>query len=80
MLHMIGHAFLGLIIGVCAKILLPGMAPGGLIMTALLGIAGGFVGGWIGRLLGWYKEGHPAGFVMSVVGAVVLLYAYHFVA
>ena len=79
MLHMIGHAFVGLLVGICAKLLLPGADPGGLIVTALIGIAGGFVGGWIGRLLGWYPAGHPAGFVMSVVGAMALLLAYRFV-
>jgi uncharacterized membrane protein YeaQ/YmgE (transglycosylase-associated protein family) len=80
MLHMIGHAIVGLIVGICAKLLLPGQDPGGLIVTALIGIAGGFVGGFLGRALGWYKEGHPAGFVMSVVGAMALLLAYRFIA
>jgi len=80
MLHMIGHAFVGLLVGICAKLLLPGADPGGLFVTALIGIAGGFVGGWIGRLLGWYPAGHPAGFIMSVVGAMALLLAYRFIA
>ena len=80
MIHMIGHALLGLVIGVLAKLLLPGRDPGGLIVTALIGLVGGWVGGRIGRLLGWYEEGHPAGFVMSVVGAMLLLLAYRFVA
>lgn len=79
MLHMIGHAIVGLIVGVCAKLLMPGPDPGGLIVTMLLGLAGGFVGGWIGRALGWYQPGHPAGFVMSVVGAMVLLLAYRYI-
>ena len=80
MVHMIGHALLGLVVGVVAKLLLPGHDPGGLIVTALLGIAGGWFGGWIGRVLGWYQEGHPAGFGMSVVGAMALLLIYRFVA
>ena len=80
MIHMIGHALLGLVIGVVAKLLLPGRDPGGLIVTALIGLVGGWVGGRIGRLFGWYEEGHPAGFVMSVVGAMLLLLAYRFVA
>lgn len=79
MLHMIGHAIVGLIVGVCAKLLMPGPDPGGLIVTMLLGLAGGFVGGWIGRALGWYQPGHPAGFLMSVVGAMVLLLAYRYI-
>lgn len=80
MLHMIGHAFVGLLVGICAKLLLPGHDPGGMIMTAIIGVVGGFVGGWIGRALGWYQPGHPAGFGMSVVGAMALLLAYRFVA
>ena len=80
MIHMIGQALLGLVIGVVAKLLLPGRDPGGLIVTALIGLVGGWVGGRIGRLLGWYEEGHPAGFVMSVVGAMLLLLVYRFVA
>lgn len=80
MIHMIGHALLGLLIGVVAKLLLPGHDPGGLIVTALIGLAGGWLGGLIGRVLGWYPEGHPAGFVMSVVGAMILLLGYRFIA
>ena len=79
MLHMIGHAILGLLIGIVAKLLLPGADPGGFIVTALIGMVGGFLGGFIGRALGWYKEGQAAGFVMSVVGAMALLLAYRFV-
>lgn len=80
MLHMIGHAIVGLVIGVCAKLLLPGHDPGGFIVTALIGVAGGFLGGWIGRALGWYGPGEPAGFFMSVVGAMALLLLYRYLA
>lgn len=80
MIHMIGQALLGLVIGVVAKLLLPGRDPGGLIVTALIGLVGGWVGGRIGRLFGWYEEGHPAGFGMSVVGAMLLLLVYRFLA
>jgi uncharacterized membrane protein YeaQ/YmgE (transglycosylase-associated protein family) len=80
MLSMIGHAVFGLIVGVVAKLLLPGHDPGGLLVTALVGMVGGWLGGVLGRALGWYGEGHPAGFVMSVVGAMALLLAYRFVA
>jgi uncharacterized membrane protein YeaQ/YmgE (transglycosylase-associated protein family) len=79
MIHMIGQAFLGLVIGVVAKLLLPGADPGGIIVTALIGLVGGWLGGRIGRMLGWYQEGHPAGFGMSVVGAMALLLIYRFV-
>lgn len=80
MLSMIGHALFGLIVGVVAKLLLPGHDPGGFLMTALIGMVGGWLGGTLGRALGLYKEGHPAGFVMSVVGAMALLLAYRFIA
>ena len=80
MLHMFGYAVFGLVVGIVAKLLLPGHDPGGFIVTALVGMAGGWFGGWIGRALGWYQEGHPAGFGMSVVGAMALLLVYRFVA
>jgi uncharacterized membrane protein YeaQ/YmgE (transglycosylase-associated protein family) len=67
---------LGLIIGAVAKLLMPGNDPGGIIVTILLGIAGALVGGFLGRAVGLYQEGQPAGFVMSVVGALVLLFGY----
>lgn len=79
MMHMIGHAILGLLIGVVAKLLMPGHDPGGFIVTALIGMAGGWLGGLIGRLLGWYDQGHPAGFLLSVVGAMLLLLVYRLV-
>jgi uncharacterized membrane protein YeaQ/YmgE (transglycosylase-associated protein family) len=76
MLSMLGHAVFGLIVGVVAKLLLPGHDPGGIIVTALIGMVGGWLGGLIGRALVWYGDGHPAGFVMSVVGAMALLLVY----
>ena len=79
MLHMIGHALLGLVIGVVAKLLLPGHDPGGIIVTAIIGLIGGVLGGFIGRTLGWYQPGQPAGFGMSVVGSMALLLVYRFV-
>jgi uncharacterized membrane protein YeaQ/YmgE (transglycosylase-associated protein family) len=79
MLSMIGHAIFGLIVGLVARFLLPGPNPAGLIVTAILGVVGGWLGGQIGRWFGWYKEGHPAGFLMSVVGAMILFFAYRFI-
>ena len=73
MMTMVGHALMGLLVGLVARFLLPGPNSGGLFLTLLLGIAGGWLGGLIGRLLGWYEEGNPAGFGMSVVGAMILL-------
>jgi uncharacterized membrane protein YeaQ/YmgE (transglycosylase-associated protein family) len=67
---------LGLIIGAVAKLIMPGDDPGGIVITILLGIAGALVGGYLGRLMGFYQEGQPAGFIMSVVGALILLGGY----
>jgi uncharacterized membrane protein YeaQ/YmgE (transglycosylase-associated protein family) len=69
----------GLVVGVVAKFLMPGPNPGGLIMTTILGIVGAVVGAWIGRVLGFYGAGQPAGFVMAVIGAILVLVVYHFV-
>jgi len=66
----------GLVVGAVAKLLMPGPDPGGMIITILLGIAGSIVAGFLGRSLGWYGEGAPAGFIASVVGAILLLAVY----
>ena len=76
MFHMLGHIFFGLIVGIVAKLLMPGHDPGGVIVTILLGIVGAWLGGQIGHWLGWYEAGHPAGFVMAVLGAIILLFLY----
>ena len=67
---------IGLLVGIVAKFLMPGKDPGGFIITVLLGIAGSFLAGVLGRAMGWYQEGQPAGFIFSVVGAIVLLIIY----
>jgi uncharacterized membrane protein YeaQ/YmgE (transglycosylase-associated protein family) len=67
---------IGLVIGAVAKLLMPGKDPGGFIITILLGIAGSFIAGFVGRALHWYSEGEPAGFIVAVVGAIVLLFLY----
>lgn len=67
----------GLIVGVIAKLLMPGRDPGGFIITILLGIAGMFLGSYIGRAVGLYKPGQPAGWIVSILGALVLLVLYH---
>ena len=66
----------GLIVGAIAKLLVPGRDPGGWIVTILLGIAGAFVGTWLGRMLGMYSTGQSAGWIASIIGAVVLLLIY----
>ena len=70
---------IGAIIGVVAKFLTPGRDPGGCIITILLGIAGSFLAGFLGRAMGWYQEGEPAGFIFSVVGAIILLLLYRMI-
>ena len=70
---------IGLVIGAVAKLLMPGKDPGGFIVTILLGIAGSIVATRLGRAIGWYQEGQSAGFIMSVLGAVLLLAIYHFI-
>ena len=74
MMHLLGTLFIGLIVGFIARALKPGDDSMGWIMTALLGVAGSFVAGYVGAGLGWYPPGAPAGFIASVVGAIVLLY------
>jgi uncharacterized membrane protein YeaQ/YmgE (transglycosylase-associated protein family) len=70
----------GCIVGIIAKLLMPGRDPGGFVVTILLGIAGAFVGGFIGRAMGFYGPGQSAGWLMSIAGAVVLLLLYRIVA
>ena len=76
MFGVIGWIIFGLIVGAVAKLLMPGRDPGGIIVTMALGIAGALLGGFIGRALGWYGEQDAAGFLMSLVGAVLLLWIY----
>jgi uncharacterized membrane protein YeaQ/YmgE (transglycosylase-associated protein family) len=75
-MYIIGWILFGLVVGIVAKFLMPGRDPGGFFITVLLGIVGSLVGGFLGRLVGWYGDGDPVGFVMAVVGSIVLLAAY----
>jgi uncharacterized membrane protein YeaQ/YmgE (transglycosylase-associated protein family) len=76
-MSMIALIVSGLIIGVIAKLLMPGRDPGGFIVTILLGIAGMFLGSYLGRIVGLYKPGEPSGWIISIFGALVLLAIYH---
>jgi uncharacterized membrane protein YeaQ/YmgE (transglycosylase-associated protein family) len=76
MLTILGWIVFGLIVGAIAKFLMPGRDPGGFIVTILIGIVGALLGGFLGRALGLYGEGEAAGFVMSLLGAIVLLLLY----
>lgn len=71
---------IGLVVGIVAKFLMPGKDPGGFIITTLLGIAGAIVAKYLGQALNWYQAGEPAGFIASVVGAIILLVLYRVVA
>jgi uncharacterized membrane protein YeaQ/YmgE (transglycosylase-associated protein family) len=72
----LGWIVFGLVVGVVAKLLMPGRDPGGFIVTIILGVVGALLGGYIGRALGWYGEGDPVGFIMAVVGSIILLLIY----
>lgn len=76
MFHLLWEAIIGLIVGALAKLIMPGKDPGGIIVTMLLGIAGALLAGWLGKVIGWYKEGQSAGFFASLIGAVILLFIY----
>lgn len=76
MLSLILFLVFGLVVGALARLIVPGSEPGGWIVTMLLGIAGSFLGGFLGRLLGFYREGETAGFLMSVLGAIVVVSLY----
>ena len=69
----------GLVVGIVAKLLTPGRDPGGFILTTLLGIAGAVLGGYVGRALGFYGQNQSAGFLTSVLGAIILLLLYRFI-
>jgi uncharacterized membrane protein YeaQ/YmgE (transglycosylase-associated protein family) len=79
LMHMILFLIFGLIVGALARFLVRGREPGGWVVSTLLGVAGSFTGAFLGRELGLYRSGEPAGFVMSVLGAVLLLVLYHVV-
>ena len=79
MLGVLGWILFGLVVGIVAKLLMPGRDPGGFIVTTVLGIVGAVVGGFLGRTLGLYGPGEPAGFLMATLGAVVLLFLYRMI-
>jgi uncharacterized membrane protein YeaQ/YmgE (transglycosylase-associated protein family) len=76
MLGLIWTIIIGAIVGALAKMIVPGKDPGGFIVTVLIGIGGALVATYIGRGIGWYEAGQGAGFIASVIGAIVLLLVY----
>ena len=76
MLSLLGEMIIGLVVGAVAKFLMPGKDPGGIWITMLIGIAGSIFATYLGQAIGWYQAGQGAGFIMSVVGAILLLLIY----
>lgn len=70
---------IGLVIGAIAKFMMPGKDPGGIVITMLLGVAGSLIAGFLGRSLGWYGTNESAGFIASIIGAIILLAGYRMV-
>lgn len=79
MFALLWELLIGLIVGAVAKLLMPGKDPGGIFITMAIGIAGSIGATFIGQAIGWYKQGQSAGFIMSVVGAVLLLWIYRMI-
>ena len=79
MLHFLWEAIIGLIVGAIAKLVMPGKDPGGVWITMALGVAGSLLAGFLGRAVGWYAPGQSAGFIMSIIGALILLGIYRLV-
>lgn len=75
-MNVLGWIVFGLIVGVVAKMVMPGRDPGGFIVTVVIGIVGALVGGFLGRMLGLYGDGDPVGFFMAVLGSILLLWIY----
>jgi uncharacterized membrane protein YeaQ/YmgE (transglycosylase-associated protein family) len=79
-MHILITLIVGLIVGALAKLVMPGKDPGGVVITALLGVAGAFIAGALGHSLGWYEIGEGPGLIASILGAVILLAIYRAVA
>ena len=75
-MSIIGTLIIGLLAGLVARFLMPGRDAAGFIVTMVLGVAGAFLATWLGRELGWYREGQTAGFIGAVVGAIIILVLY----
>lgn len=79
MMHWIWTILIGFVAGLLARAITPGQSPTGFIMTAVLGVAGSVLASFLGQSLGWYSAGEVAGFIASVIGAIILLAIYHLV-
>ncbi|WP_072281877.1 GlsB/YeaQ/YmgE family stress response membrane protein [Rappaport israeli] len=77
MFSLISMLVIGFVAGLIARALHPGDDKLGCVLTAGLGIAGSVVAGYLGQMLGWYRQGQAAGFIMSIVGAIIILAVYN---
>jgi uncharacterized membrane protein YeaQ/YmgE (transglycosylase-associated protein family) len=75
-MHYVWMVIVGFVVGLIARAIMPGDQKLGLIMTAVLGIVGALVAGFLGQAVGWYQAGEPAGFIASIVGALIVLFVY----
>jgi uncharacterized membrane protein YeaQ/YmgE (transglycosylase-associated protein family) len=80
MITILGWVFFGLVVGMVGKLVMPGKDPGGLMGTTAIGMVGALIGGYVGRQMGLYDETDPVGFIMAVIGAVILLTLYRWLA
>lgn len=79
-MHLLATLVIGIIVGALAKLFMPGKDPGGIIVTMLLGIAGSFVAGFLGRAVGWYRDPSSGpGIIASIIGAMLLLLIYRLI-
>ena len=76
-MSLIGTLFVGLVVGLIARAIKPGDDSLGWLMTALLGVAGSFLASYVGVALGWYETGQTAGWIASILGAIVILFIYN---
>jgi uncharacterized membrane protein YeaQ/YmgE (transglycosylase-associated protein family) len=79
MLNFLYIIIIGFLAGVLAKFVMPGKDPGGFIITTVLGVVGALLATFLGRLIGWYKEGESGGFIAAVVGAIIILFVYRII-
>ena len=78
-MHILWMLIIGLVIGALAKLVMPGKDPGGVLITMVIGVVGSLIAGFLGRSMGWYAYNEGAGFIASVVGAIILLAGYRVV-
>jgi uncharacterized membrane protein YeaQ/YmgE (transglycosylase-associated protein family) len=79
MFGVLGWMLFGLIVGAIAKLVMPGRDPGGIIVTMAIGLVGALIGGWLGRAVGWYGPNDGAGYIVSIIGAILLLWIYRMI-